>query len=270
MPYARNGEVEIYYEDEGAGQPVLLIHGHTFDHRAWDWVAPGLRQHDLRLIRPDLRGHGRSARPDRGYHASHHAADMTSVLDAVGVHGAAIVGYSLGGGVALEMALTGPRRVVSLALLSPVLPDRPYEDDFFANLRDVARVIRSDGVAAAMMGPWMDSPLWAGSLDDPEVRARLETIVRDFPGAEYLATERDRVERDWSVPDRLGEIEAPTLVMVGENEMPGFRGFAEEIADGIANARLEVLAGLGHLHLLQSPDVVAQIILDHLGERFTS
>lgn len=267
MPYARNEDVEIHYEDEGDGPPVLLIHGHTLDQRVWDAITPGLRQCGCRLIRPDLRGHGRSTRPERGYHASHHAADMRAVLDATGSDRASVVGYSLGGGVALEMALTVPERVGSLVLLSPVLPGRPFEDTFFANLREVARVIRSEGVTAAMLGPWMDSPLWTGSLDDPGIRAKVETIVRDFPGAEYLATERDHVERDWTVPDRLGEIEVPTLVIVGETEMPGFREFAEEIAAGIPKARLEVLSRLGHLHLLQSPDLVAGKIVEHLSDR---
>lgn len=270
MPYARNDDVELYYQDEGTGRPLLLIHGHTLDHRVWDLIAPGLHQSGFRLIRPDLRGHGKSTRPDRGYHVSHHAADMTTLLDAVGVDRAAVVGYSLGGGVALEMALTEPQRVESLALMSPVLPDRPHEDAFFANLREVARVVRSEGVAAAMMGPWMESPLWTGSLEDPAVRAKVTSIVGDFPGAEYLATERDHVDRDWSVPDRLAEIEVPTLVLVGENEMAGFRGSAEEIASGIPNARLELLAGLGHLHLLQAPDLVARKLVDHLGGQLTA
>jgi pimeloyl-ACP methyl ester carboxylesterase len=190
---------------------------------------------------------------------------MTAVLDAVGVERAAVVGYSLGGGVALEMALTVPERVGSLALLSPVLPDRPFEEAFFANLREVARVIRADGVAAAMRGPWLESPLWAGSVLEPRVRQKLDEIVGEFPGAEYLATERDHVERDWIVPDRLGEIEVPTLVMVGEREMTGFRGFAEETAAGLPNARLDVLSDLGHVHLLQNPDRIAQLIVNHLG-----
>jgi pimeloyl-ACP methyl ester carboxylesterase len=270
MPYAKNDAVEIHYDDEGAGRPALLIHGHTLDRRVWDWIAPALGRAGLRLIRPDLRGHGRSTRPDRGYHWSHHAADMMAVLDAAGVDRAEVVGYSLGGGVALEMALAQPERVGSLTLLSPVLPDRPFEEAFFANLREVARVIRADGVAAAMRGPWLESPLWAGSAIDPRTRQKLDGIVAEFPGAEYLATERDHVERDWTVPDRLGEIAVSTLVMVGENEMAGFRGFAEEIASGVPDARLEVLSDLGHVHLLQAPDRVARKIVEHLGKQFTA
>ena len=85
MAHVDNHGVRIHYLDEGAGDPVLLIHGHTFDRRVWDDVAPGLRAGGRRVLRPDLRGHGLSARPDRGYHHSHHAADMAAVLATAGV-----------------------------------------------------------------------------------------------------------------------------------------------------------------------------------------
>lgn len=266
MPKVTRDDVTLFYLDEGQGNPVLLIHGHTLDHRVWDWTASGLLENGLRLIRPDLRGHGRSTRPNSGYHWCDHAADMSCVLDAAGLDRVAVVGYSLGGGVALEMALTMPERVNGLALLSPVLPDRPFEEAFFTNLREVAKVIRSDGVAAAMRGPWLESPLWSGCDLEPRVRQKLDDIVRDFPGAEYLATERDRVERDWIMPGRLGEIEVPTLVMVGEHEMAGFRGFADEIAAGIPRAQLDVLPDLGHVHLLQAPELIAKRVV----EQFTT
>ena len=87
MPKATNGNVTLFYEDEGSGKPVLLIHGHTMDRRIWDPVMPGLRTADLRILRPDLRGHGRSTRPDFGYHVSHHASDMAAVLDDAGIDG---------------------------------------------------------------------------------------------------------------------------------------------------------------------------------------
>jgi len=263
MPEVINRGVSLYYSDEGDGGPVLLLHGHTLDHRVFDWLAPDLVAAGLRLLRPDLRGHGRSYRPDRGYHWVHHAADAAAVLDAVGVGRTAVVGYSLGGGVALEMALTMAHRIDRMVLLSPVLPDRPWEPEFLASLKEVASSVRSDGVTAAMLGPWMSCPLWPDELE-PRTRRKLEEILSDFPGADYLAAERDTVDRSWNIPDRLGEIEAPTLVVVGEREMTGFRGYAAEIAAGIPDARLEVLEGEGHLHVLEAPDVVAALILDHL------
>ena len=244
MPKATNGDVTIHYDDEGSGEPVLLIHGHTMDRRIWDPVMPGLRAANLRVLRPDLRGHGLSTRPDFGYHVSHHACDMAAVLDDAGIDSATVVGYSIGGGVALEMALTLPDRLCGLVLMSPVMPDRPFEAAFMDNLREVARVARSEGIEAAMLGPWASNPLFEFSFSKPGVREAAMAINRDFPGAEYLATQRDRIEREWTVPERLSEIDVATVVIAGDRETPGFRAYAEEAAEGIPGAPDRVLRRL--------------------------
>jgi pimeloyl-ACP methyl ester carboxylesterase len=262
MPEITRDGVRIHYEDEGSGPEVLLIHGHTFDRRVWDPVAPALLGAGFRVIRPDLRGHGLSERPDSGYHPSHHAADMAAVLGDGGVGGALVVGYSVGGAIALEMALTLPALVRGLVLLSPVMPDRPFEPAFMDCLREVARVTRAEGIAAAMAGPWAASPLFAHSFGKPGIRERVMDIVRDFPGAEYLATARDRVERTWTVPQRLSEIDVPSAVLVGACEMPSFRAYAEEAAAGIPAASLEVLGDCGHLLPFEEPDRVAAAIIE--------
>jgi 3-oxoadipate enol-lactonase len=260
MPEATNGDVKLYYQDEGSGEPVLLIHGHTQDRRIWDPLMPGFREAGMRVLRPDLRGHGRSVRPDSGYHWIDHATDMAAVLDDAGVDSAKVVGFSIGGGIALEMALTMACRVGSLVLMSPVMPDRPFDPAFMENLKQVARVARADGIVAAMAGPWAESPLFEFSFSKPGVREAAERITLDCPGAEYLATERDVVKRSWTVPDRLAEIEAPTLVLVGGHETPGFRAWAEEAASAIPGARLDVLENCGHLLPLEEPDRVARAI----------
>jgi len=262
MPTARNGEVELFYLDEGEGPAVLLLHGHTLDHRIWDDVVPRLRPAGLRAIRPDLRGHGKSTVPPKGYTFGHHAADAVAVLDAAGVDRAVVAGFSLGGGIALELALTRPERVAALALVAPVMPDRPFEPEFMDNLRRVARVARSEGIRAAMAGPWAESPLFSVSLARPGVREKVMPILLDFPGAEYLATERDRVEREWTVPDRLGEIAVPTVVLVGGEEMAGFRAYAREAAEGIPGARLEEIPGCGHLLPVEVPERVAAAVAE--------
>ncbi len=246
---------------------MLLIHGHTLDRRLWASVLPVLQEAGLRVVRPDLRGHGLSSLPDRGYHLSNHAADMEAVLVACGINRATVVGHSIGGAVALEMALTMPELVSGLVLVSTVMPDRPFEPEFMENLREVARVIRSEGVPAAMAGPWDRSPLFEHSFRRPEIRQAAAAITRDFPGAEYLATQRDRVERSWIVPERLAEISLPAVVAVGEKEMPGFRAYAEEAAAGIPGARLDVLENCGHLLPLESPERVAAMIIDVGGAR---
>jgi len=224
-------------------------------------VMPGLRVANLKVLRPDLRGHGLSTRPDFGYHQSHHASDMAAVLDDAGIDSATVVGYSIGGGVALEMALTLPGRLSGLVLMSPVMPDRPFEDAFMDNLRKVASVTRNEGIEAAMLGPWAANPLFEFSFSKPHVREAAMAINRDFPGAEYLATQRDWIEREWTVPERLSEIDLDTVVIAGDRETPGFRAYAEEAAEGIPGARIEFCEDCGHLLPLEEPDRVAQTII---------
>jgi pimeloyl-ACP methyl ester carboxylesterase len=185
---------------------------------------------------------------------------MAAVLDAAGVEAAIGVGHSIGGAVLLEAAVTMPQRLQALVLVSPVMPDRPFEPAFMENLREVARVIRSEDVTTAMAGPWARSPLFEHSFSKPGVREAAGAITQDFPGAEYLATQRDRVERSWNVPDRLAEISLPTTVMVGEREMSGFRAYAEEAAAGIPDARLDVVEDGGHLLPLEEPERVVRVI----------
>jgi pimeloyl-ACP methyl ester carboxylesterase len=261
MPHVTHDDVTIYYEDEGTGSTVLLLHGHTLDRRLWDPVMPALLEAGLRVVRMDLRGHGLSSRPDFGYHTSHHASDVAAVLDAVGEGPVALVGHSIGGAVAMEVAVTSPARLHSLVLLAPVMPERPFEPAFMKNLRAVAGVIRSEGMTAAMNGPWAENPLFKHSFTKPEVREATAAMTRDFPGAEYLATQRDRVERDWNLPDRLSELDLPAVVVVGEKETPGFRAYAEEAAERIAGARLEVVEDCGHMVPLEEPEAVAQAII---------
>ena len=265
MTTIQRSDVTLELDDRGEGRPVLLLHGHTLDRRVWASLASRLRERGLRTLCPDLRGHGRSSRPDRGYHWSHHAADMAAVLEAAGVERCPVVGFSLGGGVALEMALTLPERVAALALVAPVLPDRRWEPEFLAALKEVARTIRAEGVRAAMLGPWLSSPLFAPSLGVAGVREAMEAMLGEFPGADYLATALDAPERSWTVPQRLGEITVPTLVVSPEHDMPGFRGFADEIATAVPGARLERPLGRGHLLPLEDPDGLAELIVGFLG-----
>lgn len=262
MPEITRENVTISYSDEGTGPVVVLLHGHTLDRRIWDPIVPELLAAGLRVLLPDLRGHGKSTRPGSGYHVSHHAADIAALLDTIDRERASVVGFSFGGGVALELALSHAPRVAALGLVATVMPDRPFDPVFMVNLSEVAGVIRTQGVEAAMAGPWAASPLFSHSFTKEGLRKRVADIVRDFPGAEFLATERDRLERGWTIPERIGEIAVPTRVMVGAAEMPGFVAFAEEAAEGIPGATLEVVPDCGHLLPLEAPDAVAAMIVE--------
>jgi len=262
MPTVESQGLRIFYRDEGEGPAILLIHGHTLDSRVFDEIVPELVSQGKRVIRPDLRGHGQSEMPPQGYHWSHHAADMRAVLDSAGVDTVLLAGFSLGGGVAMEMAITMPENITGLALLSPVMPDRPFEEAFMNNLKDVARSARKEGIRKAMEGPWLMSPLFEKSFTKPHVLEKARLMILDFPGADYLATARDEVSRSWKIPERLEEIRVPTVVLVGSDEMKGFREFAAEAAERIPGARFKSVLSAGHLWPMEQPSLLCDTLLD--------
>ena len=122
MAYCRTGEYPIYYEEAGRGLPVVLVHGHGVDLRIWDDVVPLLSDAGLRVIRYDVRGHGRSYAPDTGYTWEAYVADLKALVSHVGLEEAAVVGFSMGGGIALSFAQNHPERTAALALVSAALP----------------------------------------------------------------------------------------------------------------------------------------------------
>jgi pimeloyl-ACP methyl ester carboxylesterase len=133
------------------------------------------------------------------------------------------------------------------------------------SFRELARRIHADGVQPALRQAWLTHPLLASAHAKPGARERLEAMALTFPAGEYLATSRDTSDREWKVVDRLGEIGAPTLVIVGESDIEDFRAMAQTLAAGMRDARLEVVAGSGHLVPLERPDVIAQLVLEFLG-----
>lgn len=116
---ARADAPSLFYQDEGHGPPMLLVHGVGADGSSWDTIAAALAD-DFRPIRLDLRGHGRSGHIDGGCTLDDFVRDAVDVLDASGVERAHVVGFSLGGMIAQALALQHADRVDRLVLLSAV------------------------------------------------------------------------------------------------------------------------------------------------------
>jgi pimeloyl-ACP methyl ester carboxylesterase len=111
VPFAQVDDVSLFYTDEGDGPAVLLVHGWTCDSHDWQWQAPALREAGYRVIAADLRGHGRSSVPAEGYTAGRFAADLAGLLGQRGVTRAVVAGHSLGGAIAVAMAVSYPQLV---------------------------------------------------------------------------------------------------------------------------------------------------------------
>jgi pimeloyl-ACP methyl ester carboxylesterase len=264
MDFVRDG-VRLHVIEEGKGEPLVLLHGHSLDLTVWDAQAPAWAAAGWRVIRYDQRGHGQSVSPPCGYRWGDHAADAAALLRARDAAPAHVVGLSKGGGIAVELALRSPELVRSMVLVGPLLPDYPLSAELVDSFRRFARAIRAGGVARAVREVWLGHPLIASAAAHPEVGARLVAMIGRFPAGEYLAASRDEPDRDWNAVERLGEIAAPTTVIGGELDVPDFAAMARLAAERIPGARLEVVTGCGHLVPVERAGETTSLVLAHLA-----
>jgi len=155
-----NTDIEIYYEDHGAGQPVVLIHGYPLSGRAWDRQLPVLLEAGHRVITYDRRGFGQSSQPVVGYDYDTFAADLHTLLDYLDLHDAVLVGHSMGTGeVTRYLGSYGSARVAKGVLISPIPPYLLQADDN----PDAVPGSVFDGFAAAAAA---DTPAWMKTFLD--------------------------------------------------------------------------------------------------------
>jgi pimeloyl-ACP methyl ester carboxylesterase len=226
LPYARVDDVELFYTDEGGGDPpMLFVHGYTCDSHDWSWqLAHFVASH--RVIAVDLRGHGRSSAPETGYHAEQYAADVAALLDRLATGPVVAIGHSMGGLVASTLAIEYPHLVDAL-----VTVDASYltPDDLADGVRQLRAFTAQDPVGGARA---MLAPLYT-SASPPALRTwhqrRIEgmphhVLVRALdsstaPGSvtfrsaslPFLAQRRCPVLSVWADETRP-EIERPTFV----------------------------------------------------------
>jgi len=245
----------LAYDLVGEGPLVAPIHGTNLDRRMWDAEAEWLQEH-ARVLRHDLRGQGESDFPTDPY--SNHD-DLIRLLDELGARDVTLVGLWAGAQVAIDVALAAPRLVARLLLVSP----------------SVAGCVPAEMPAFLAE---LTTSLQAGDFD------RANTILLASPimtvPAEYAARVRVMVEdntRLWTIPyslveqpsplalERLEDIEAPTLVLVGENDVEAIRAQGTLLQRRMADARLVMISGGGHLLNLTSPESFREALSGFLG-----
>ena len=192
MPFATTGDILTYYEDEGPDSPsahrdtpVVLIHGHSADLRLWEPQAPALLGAGWRVVRYDVRGHGRSSVPATGYSWEHYLADLRGLLDHLRVERAHLAGISMGGAIALQFALEEPGRVASLALLDSALPGFAYSPQFEDDIERLRQAMR-----ARRRPPAEPRAPGGGQPGPPLLPGHRRRVMRRRP--QPVATRRDR------------------------------------------------------------------------------
>jgi len=246
----------IYYEDAGAGECLILIHGFACDTRVWDDQFDAFAK-THRVIRYDLPAFGRSDPPTGSYST---LDDLDLMMGALGVETAWIVGLSVGGGLAVEFALAYPDRVRGLVLASTTLRRFPYSDDYIQLFLSYRRTARREGLAAAKRN-LLSSPLLKRLSDNPALVQRAKAIVGNYNGFHWLHPDPHRVFYPPAI-ERLAEITVPTQVIVGQHDLADLHGVADRLAAGIPHAETIVMPGAGHMVNVENPEQFNHAVLD--------
>jgi 3-oxoadipate enol-lactonase len=262
MPKAGVGEVELHYERAGGGEPLLLIQGMSGTHVSWGEPFRGRLEEGFDVIAFDNRGIGLSAPIDGPFTIAEMAADTAGLLDHLGVERAHVVGISMGGMIAQELALAHPARLRSLTLGctycggpgSELMP----EENASKLLAGLASGDREQAIRAAYEVNL--SPTFRAE----EGRfAAFHEMATTVPAAKRTIELQAQAIFGHDTHARLGEIAPPTLVLHGTED--GVLPFAngDLIASLLPAARFEPLAGVGHMFWWEQPERSAELIGEH-------
>jgi 3-oxoadipate enol-lactonase len=253
--------VTIHHEVRGDGPAVLLVHAGIADSRMWAAVADRLVAAGHQVVTGDLQGHGRTPLAPG---VVSNAGDLLTLLDALGIERAAVVGASFGGRVALELALRAPGRVAALALLGSALDEFDASDELAAFEAEEEAALEAGDVDAAIAATVRTWVTRGGRDSDPAVVELVETMERDAIAAQ-LGVDAELEEHDPPVARRLGEIAAPALVVVGADDLEDFHRIAARLAAELPGASdVVTVAGAAHLPALERPDEVAAALVPFL------
>jgi 3-oxoadipate enol-lactonase len=235
---------------------VVLSNSLGATYQMWNPQVAALEER-FRVVRYNTRGHGGSPVPDGPYSIDDLADDLVALLDRLGVGRAHLVGLSLGGMTALRVAARDSERVDRLAVLCTGAQLPPA-----SGWTDRATTVRSGGsgaVATAVVERWFTAKYLSAH---PEVRQAAEAMVTATPAQGYAACCEAIAALD--LRDELASITAPTLAIAGADDPATPPPKLEEIATGVKNGKLLVVARAAHLANAEQPGIITPALIEHL------
>lgn len=246
MPEIDLGQVTIYYEEYGKGDPLVFLHGFTLDRRMWRRQIEYFSG-KYRVIVYDSRGHGKSSCPKSGYSREDRVRDLWGLAGKLSLNKFHLVGLSMGGATALGYAIDHPDTLLSLTLVDTAAggysPPPKYKD-----LRDMAR---TKGVDEAKRR-WIKSALFYYINRNEELRLELKEIISGHCGDLWLDPKRGKYSDRDDVA--LSEkIKIPTMIFVGEKDR-FFIPLAKTLHEKIKDSEIDIVPGVGHMLNMEAPD----------------
>ncbi|MBI5967896.1 MAG: alpha/beta fold hydrolase [Deltaproteobacteria bacterium] len=265
MPFKRINGIQMYYEERGKGYPVLLIQGLGYPSGMWFLQTPKLAQR-FRTIIFDNRGVGKSEKPDGDYSVALMASDAEGLLRSLGIKKAHVVGVSLGGYIAQELALSQPVLVDRLVLMATSCGGPQYLKLTEALWDEVAALAGLPPEEIIRRG--MDLAAAANFFQkNPELLIRCVSIRLENPQPLYAFTRQSTAAMNFSSVHRAHLIRQPTLILAGAQDRVMPLALTQELAQKIPRAQLKVFPDAAHLLFLEKAQEVNQAILDFLSAK---
>jgi len=261
MTMASVGDVDLYYEEHGAGSPVVLIHGLAGDSSAWQAQVEQL-QPDYRVIALDNRGAGRSSAPDYPYTTRHFADDTVGLLDELGVtESANIIGRSMGGAIAQEIALGYPDRVRSMIITASFGKLDRYG---YQILDSINEIVKTQGYAPAakIQSLFFFPPPYFN--EHKEQMDAFEAALADTDRPIHGYTNSTHACLTHDALDRLSGVQCPTLVLAGGQDVLCAADASRQIADLVPGSELKIYEDASHFFLIQNFEESMQDIEEFL------
>ncbi|MDQ5825221.1 MAG: alpha/beta hydrolase [Chloroflexota bacterium] len=253
MPFAEANNLRVHYIERGEGEPVVLIHGNWATSSWWEPVLERLPS-GYRGIAYDMRGRGRTVGLDTDYTMPEMAADLRAFLDAVDLDRVHLVGHSLGSAVAMQFMLESRERVSSLTAVAPAWVDGMPEA---YNVPAGQQAIKADrnlfANALKALAPTVPDDAYWQRLVSEGHEQRIEAALRNLPA--LVA---------WKPGDRLRQARVPALVIDGDRDPLTGGDNARRAAEALG-ARRVTLPGIGHSPIIEAPDEVVRLLLEHIS-----
>jgi len=257
MRTAQVGGAEMAYRDEGQGQPILLIHAFPMSSAMWEDQIDALATR-FRVMAPDLRGFGATARGSGAASLDQHADDLAALLDRLGIEKATVAGISMGGYITFALLRRHRARIERL-ILADTRAGTDSEEAKQGREKN-ARLAEAEG-ASAIAGQMLPKLLSAGAPDT--VRDEVRKIVEANDPAGLAAALRAMAARPDSTP-LLPTIDVPTLIIVGSEDELTPPNEARAMHAAIAGSRLVEIPGAGHLSNLEAPDRLNAAVVEFM------
>lgn len=266
MPQIKSNGINIHYEEQGSGDPLLLIMGFTVSAVGWHWNIPTFAQH-FRTIAFDNRGVGQSDKPDIPYSMAMFADDTAGVLDALNIDRAHVFGISMGGMIAQEFTLRYPQRVKTLTLgctncggPNNILPKDPDVLNMLGNIN----AVEVQEAALAMTKVAVTRWFMQRHMD---VLLELNQLSAQHPTPKHGMVQQMQAILGHDTYERLPQIKVPTLVITGKEDGLVPPENSVTLAQRIPNADLVLLSNASHLFNIELPEATAEAIIGFIRRR---